>query len=296
MSMYQLETRASNLTEISIILTLRPHWDRGPRRIKLPGIINENGDASRRMILHSCWKQGQIQAESLIPGGRETLAKCGLDKSFNILAPFGKSLVNAPDTTDAFEPEPNLFRPSPDETNAPDPEPFYDADGDIEDAMAIENPRNKNHSPHIIVDGKKLSKASILSQLMQGRSVCLSRDRIRRIVGIPALKQSTSCLITTDESLGVAALRIGNPIVAPVACEEKIFLAVGQVNRIIAGSQDTDSIVLELLSDARTRIPSRSYDFFLKRKRNSPRADTTGVGHYPPKRSVQMSREFSSSR
>ncbi|KAJ7264644.1 hypothetical protein C8J57DRAFT_1230418 [Mycena rebaudengoi] len=182
MSMYQLETWASNLTEISIILALRPHWDRGPRRIKLPGIINENGDVNASctgdlhvasVILHSCWKQGQIQAESLIPGGRETSAKCGLDKSFNILAPFGKSLVNAPDTTDAFEPEPNLFRPSPDETNAPDPEPFYDADGDIEDAMAIENPRNKNHSPHIIVDGKKLSKASILSQLMQGRDILL---------------------------------------------------------------------------------------------------------------------------
>ncbi|KAJ7238682.1 hypothetical protein C8J57DRAFT_998779, partial [Mycena rebaudengoi] len=30
--------------------------------------------------------------------------------------------------------------------------------------------------------------------------------------------------------------------------------AVGQVNRIVVGSQDADSIVLELLSDAGTRV------------------------------------------
>ncbi|KAJ7834961.1 hypothetical protein B0H14DRAFT_3708784 [Mycena olivaceomarginata] len=32
----QFASRASNLTEVNIILGLKPHWDRGPRRLKLP--------------------------------------------------------------------------------------------------------------------------------------------------------------------------------------------------------------------------------------------------------------------
>ncbi|KAJ7106157.1 hypothetical protein C8R44DRAFT_834354 [Mycena epipterygia] len=66
---YQLSTRASNLTE-----------DRGPRRIKLPAIINERGDVSDKadhispasctgdlqvatVVPHSVWNQGRLIAE-----------------------------------------------------------------------------------------------------------------------------------------------------------------------------------------------------------------------------------------
>ncbi|KAJ7485960.1 hypothetical protein FB451DRAFT_1433109 [Mycena latifolia] len=186
---YQLSTRASNLTEVSIILALRPHWDRGPRRIKLPAIINEKGDVSPKadhispascigdlhvapVVLHSCWMEGRRAVEGMIPGSRETLARCAARPSFDMLSPFGHLLVN--------------------------PEPFYDADGDIEDAIAIEKPRNKNHSPHVTVDGKKVSKASILSRLMQGRSVRLSTDRTRRVAGVPAFKSPSNSLVTGD--------------------------------------------------------------------------------------------------
>ncbi|KAF8214787.1 hypothetical protein K438DRAFT_1484398, partial [Mycena galopus ATCC 62051] len=43
---YQLCTRASHLTESSIILASRPHWDRSPCHLRLPMIINEAGDIS----------------------------------------------------------------------------------------------------------------------------------------------------------------------------------------------------------------------------------------------------------
>ncbi|KAJ7246639.1 hypothetical protein C8J57DRAFT_1081377 [Mycena rebaudengoi] len=268
---YQLGTRASNLTEISIILAIRPHWDRGPRRLKLRAIINEKGDVDAKadhispasctgnlhvkdIVLHSCWKQGRRKAESYIPGGRETLEKCALDPSFNILSPFGRLLVNVPDAEDAFEPDPKLFRPSPDEENAPAPDSFYDPAGDLEDAIAIAEPRTKNYSPHVLVDGKKVSKATILSQMTKGRSIRLSRDRTRRVARVSAFLAPTHSLITTDASFDVPTLRIGNPIAALVTCEEQIFLAVGQVNRIVLGSEDTDSVALNLLYDAGTKI------------------------------------------
>ncbi|KAJ7083913.1 hypothetical protein C8R43DRAFT_1082866 [Mycena crocata] len=271
---YQLGTRASNLTEIQIILSLRPHWDRGPRRIRLPAIINENGDVSVKadhvspasctgdlhvanIVLNACWKEGRKKIEDFIPGGRETLLKGKRDyPDFDMLHPFGKPLFKAPpDPEEAFAPDLNLLRPAPDETNRAEPEPFYDAEGDIEDAIAIHKPRNEKHSPHVLVDGKKVSKASILSQLMQGRSVRISTDRTRRVAGIPAFKSSsTSGLITSDVSLDAACVRIGNPIATLVTCEERIFLAVAHINRIVFGTEDRDSILLDLLYDAGTKI------------------------------------------
>ncbi|KAJ7679570.1 hypothetical protein DFH06DRAFT_1291154 [Mycena polygramma] len=199
---YQFSTRASNLTEISVILAKRPRWDRGPRRLKLPAVINENGDVSAKadhvspaswlgdlhvanVVLHSCWMEGRLKAEGIIPGGREMLARCAQNPSFDIFTPLGHSLVRAVDGSldpaDAFAPDPALSRPSPDEQNAPEAEPFYDAEG----FGAFKAP-------------------------------------------------SANGLITTDTTAGAPSLRVGNPIAALVSCEERIYLAVGQVNRILS--------------------------------------------------------------
>ncbi|KAJ7927104.1 hypothetical protein B0H13DRAFT_1554741, partial [Mycena leptocephala] len=73
--MYQLSTRAPNLTEASMILASRPHRDRSLRRLKLPIIINEDGEISvnvdhitpaarkgdlhvKNVILLTAWRQG----------------------------------------------------------------------------------------------------------------------------------------------------------------------------------------------------------------------------------------------
>ncbi|KAK6991443.1 hypothetical protein R3P38DRAFT_3331690 [Favolaschia claudopus] len=81
---YQLCTRISNLTEASIILASRPHWDRSPRRLRLPMIINEAGEISahadqitpaawkgdvhvRNVSLLTAWVHGRQLAEELIP-------------------------------------------------------------------------------------------------------------------------------------------------------------------------------------------------------------------------------------
>ncbi|KAJ7464012.1 hypothetical protein FB451DRAFT_1492107 [Mycena latifolia] len=270
---YQLAGRASNLTEISKILTLRPHWDRGPRRLQLPAIINEKGDISKKsdhvspasvvgdvrvstVVLHGCWKSGRKIAEAVTPGGKDALARCEDVPGFDILSPFGKLLVNAADAVDAFEPDPDLFRPAPTEANPPESEPSNCNDTDIDDMLAIDDStRNKKHSPHLFIDGKKVSKATILSNLMQGRSARLSTDRTRRVAGITAFNHaSTNDLITFDGPLGAPSLRIGNPIVTMVYCEDNLFLAIGQVNQIIFGSQETESISLDLLPDTGTKI------------------------------------------
>ncbi|KAJ7604917.1 hypothetical protein FB45DRAFT_1149799, partial [Roridomyces roridus] len=268
---YQLANRASNVTEVSVILGLRPHWDRGPRRLKLPAIINEQGEVGTKadhvsptswlgdvhvanVGLHACWMDGREVAEEFLPEAKPLLARCDRNPSVNILSPFGHILVGAPDAEDAFEPDAELFRPDPEEENDPEVDSFYTPDGDFEDEIAIEIPRKK--SPHITFEGKMYSKATILSQMMQGRSPRMSTDRLRRVAGMTAFKSESApgSLITTDIGLGDPALRIGNPIATLVHCEGRDFLAIAQINRINCGTQDVDTLLLDLVSDAGTKV------------------------------------------
>ncbi|KAJ7497922.1 hypothetical protein B0H11DRAFT_1671750, partial [Mycena galericulata] len=175
---YQLNGRASNLTEVSKILALRPDWDRGPKRLHLPAIINANGEVSKKsdhvspaswvgdvhvstVVPHGCWKGVRKIAEELVPEGAEILKNCAKVPSFDILSPFGKPLVDVPDHPNAFEPDPELFRPSdsPADSNSAEPKPSHSNNTDIDDMIAIdESMHNNKFSPHIISEGKKVSK------------------------------------------------------------------------------------------------------------------------------------------
>ncbi|KAJ7468833.1 hypothetical protein B0H11DRAFT_1731985 [Mycena galericulata] len=90
---------------------------------------------------------------------------------------------------------------------------------------------------------------------MQGRSARLSTDRTRRVAGITAFNNSSPTdLITFGRPLGTPSLRLGNPIATLVECEDRVFLAVAQVNNIIFGSRETESIPLALLPDGGTKV------------------------------------------
>ncbi|KAJ7455119.1 hypothetical protein FB451DRAFT_1049058, partial [Mycena latifolia] len=287
----QLSSRASNLTEVYIILGLKPHWDRGPRRIKLHAVINEQGEVSRNadhvsptswigdlhvanVLPHACWLAGRFAAEGIITTGQETLRQCALVPGFDILSPFGELLVNTPDPDVAFEVDPELIRlASPlsnEEVQEPEPlaSPSDDAPEDFEDVLAIHDTGPKKYSPHVDVAGKKVSKASILKDLMQNRAPRLSTDRTKRVAN-----QSTGSHITFDNPTGAPALRIGNPIATMVECEGQEFLAVGQVNNIILGSRALDSIVLDLLPDPATKISYQILQLIPSDSEDSPTAE-----------------------
>ncbi|KAJ7700182.1 hypothetical protein B0H16DRAFT_1441414 [Mycena metata] len=271
---YQLAGRASNLTEVSKILSLRPHWDRGPKRLKLPAVINANGDISKTadhvsppswigdvrvstVVPHGCWIAGRKIAEGLVAGGKETLERCAATPGFDMFTPLGRMLVGAQDPEAAFEPDAELFRPAPDEVNqSPESQPESSSGNDIDDMLAMDDStRVTKHSPHLIIAGKKVSKATVLSNFMQGRSARLSTDRTRRVAGIAAFNNSSADgLFTFDGPLGTPSLRLGNPVVTMVKCEELMFLAIGLVSSIKFGAQETESIPLDLLPDGGTKV------------------------------------------
>ncbi|KAF8172521.1 hypothetical protein K438DRAFT_1772565 [Mycena galopus ATCC 62051] len=198
----QLAGRASNLTEVYIILGLKPHWDRGPRRLKLPAVINERGDVSSQVdhispaswigdlhvadvVLQTCWIADRIKVEQMIPTAREQFQKCARIPGFDILSPFGEILVGKLDVETAFEIDADLlaWSNSRPEIQLAHPSESVEIDDDIiedfEDVLAIHelSAQARKHSPHVLVNGKKVSKASILKDLMRNRTPRLSTDR-----------------------------------------------------------------------------------------------------------------------
>ncbi|KAJ7663740.1 hypothetical protein DFH06DRAFT_986394, partial [Mycena polygramma] len=196
---YQLSTRASHLTETSIILASRPGWDRSPRRLRLPMIINEAGDLSpnadhitpaswkgdvhvKNVTLQTTWLLGKKLAEDLIPHGRQILARAQ-EMGYDIFSPLGNSLVHYIDqeSPEDFEVDPALLSSgnvdaqlgapavstAPDSTAAEDTDPTavpdasYSPDGDIEDALAIAEPQD-TFSTQIEINGKLIPKSKAL--------------------------------------------------------------------------------------------------------------------------------------
>ncbi|KAK6988817.1 hypothetical protein R3P38DRAFT_3442955 [Favolaschia claudopus] len=254
----QLAGRASNLTEVSVILALKPEWDRGPRRLKLPAVINERGDVSSKAdhISPASWI-GDVHVAGLIPGANEHFDRCSQIAKFDILSPFGELLVGKPDAESAFEIDPELLvegttDPVDDDSTSNPAHPnslpqsgdiLDDGIEDFDDVLAIHDAENTKHSPHIVVDVKQMSKASILKDLMQHRSPRLSTDRTKRVAGIAAFSNSSKPhhdQIAFDNN-AAPSLRIGNPIAT-------------LVNTIILGTQPMDSILLDLLPDRGTKI------------------------------------------
>ncbi|KAJ7104452.1 hypothetical protein B0H15DRAFT_795200 [Mycena belliarum] len=288
----QLASRSSNLTEVVIILANRPQWDASPRRLKLPTIINAAGEIGRnadhinpaswkgdthvgRVTLLTSWRQGRKIAEGLIPHAAGFLRTARPE--VGIFAPLGHDLIRyldeAPPEED-FELDPDLlpFNPGGSDSdfgaNIDDscpseelarpvvlsPDSSYTPEGDIEDALAISEPQG-TFSPHMLIDGKKITKARALSGMMRYRGIRSSTDRLKRVAGLPSFSPAMhSGLMTSDSALGTPSIRIGNPVALLVSCESQLFLAVAQVNDLMLTSAHVQAIPLQQLLDSSAKV------------------------------------------
>ncbi|KAJ7734187.1 hypothetical protein DFH07DRAFT_967734 [Mycena maculata] len=247
----QLGSRCSNLTEVGLILAGQPNWDRSPRRLKLPMIINEAGYINcnadhinpaswkgdthvRDVTLLTAWKQGRRKAEDFVPQGASFLSKSARTPGVGIFSPLGHSLVPSldDDSPDDFALDPDLIpdvaeagtdsdleTPSVSGDIPRDSQPngsvdvSYTPDGDIKDALAIAEPTGK-FLLHMLINEKKISKAKALSRM-------------------PSFMPTMHSGMMTDSALGAPSIQIGNPVALVVYCEEQLFLAVAQVNDLM---------------------------------------------------------------
>ncbi|KAH9009043.1 hypothetical protein EDB85DRAFT_1903531 [Lactarius pseudohatsudake] len=273
--MLQLGSRASGLTEVAAILAEHPEWDYGTRRLSLPVFSKDTWEFTSKadhinprdwrgnvsvanVNLHTCWLLGRKQAENLIPDAEAILGtlSCSIPP-IDMLSPFGELMVNQRDEIEEVSEELEEDARSPSPQSVP-----YTHEGDIEDAIADEAPRN-NGSSEILIQGQKTTKAKALRHRMANHRSRSSTDRLKRVQQLPcfdAVSRATDADIITssDGALGAPSLRIGNPIAVLVRCDGLVVLAVAQVNRLkFAGRDDLDELPIHLLADPTARVDSQ---------------------------------------
>ncbi|KAH9027882.1 hypothetical protein EDB85DRAFT_2170547 [Lactarius pseudohatsudake] len=300
----QLGSRAPGLTEVALILAEHPEWDLGPRRLTLPRITKDaqageitskfnhispkdwRGDTTvARVNIHSCWLLGRQQAIKCIPDAGHVFKQLLAEgtPNINMLSLLGTLLVNHRDpehdngdNTDDFardlgpEPEGPEHIPSDAMQNANISRTAlslplsYTHNGDLEDAIADEMPRN-NVDSTIIVQGQKTSKVKALRHRMASRTTRSSTDRLRRVQNIPCFGPTSTGIAESDPWSGSITpcddttlgptLCVGNPVALLVRCGTIVVLAVAQVNRLWFASQSNlDELAVHLLADPTAKV------------------------------------------
>jgi hypothetical protein len=278
--MLQLGSRASGLTEVGVILAEHPEWDYGKRRLTLPVFSKEEGNFTSKadhinprdwrgdvsvakVNLHTCWLLGRKKAGEIIPDLETALGALAGDESVDMLSPLGRLLVNQRDESD-IEDTLGLADPPPVEQDSRSTPPSlpYAHEGDLEDALADQAPRNDVTS-EIVIQGQKTSKAKALRHRLAYQAGRSSTDRLKRVQQVPCFEAESSVIdtnpiIPTSSLLGTPSLRIGNPVAILVKCEEMIVMAIAQVNRLKFAARDNLlELPIHLLTDPTAKVDAQ---------------------------------------
>ncbi|KAK7037110.1 hypothetical protein R3P38DRAFT_2771124 [Favolaschia claudopus] len=242
----QLANRASGLAEIAAGEVLDSRFDASWR-----------GDVDvRNVTLLTCWVRGRELIEDFIPATREVFERMAA-QGVDIFSPCGKPLLEAYDEEDIEAAYAALTveakYPAAASEEILQSEPTYAGEDDIEDAMAVEEPRG-GFETHLTVNGSNLTKAKALRLAMAGLiAPRASTDRTKRVASIPC-HEDTGIYDEGAPILGGPCLRIENPICVLVRCEERLFLSIGAINRMSWGSEKVQEISIDMLADGETKI------------------------------------------
>ncbi|KAJ7114226.1 hypothetical protein C8R44DRAFT_984314 [Mycena epipterygia] len=264
----QLKDRLRGTTEVSTILAKYPHWDRGPRRLRLPAMTREftqlpdrvdhikpasvRGDMRVQQATPlTCWNRGRRMIENDCPWAVDILKTLDATPGIDILNPFGKLSF---DDLDADE---------DDETDITSGStiPAHPLSTELEDAAEEElnavdsgsqmrTPTTFSHS--ITMGGQSVRKARALSQRLKYGSQKTSTDRTRRVAGIARHSVTSaidSGIVQFDSVFGGPCLMISDVVATLVRCENRIFLCLGEVNGIYLNSESLDSLGLDVLPE-----------------------------------------------
>jgi hypothetical protein len=265
LDLLQLGLRLTGTTEVSTILAKYPHWDRAPRRLKLPSLrvskdglsvhahadhINPaswQGDVKVSCItLQTCWKLGRLRIEEDFPSLKNILHEI-TESSFDILSPLGKDLITASHDTDEYD-------DTLDNTTAGVPPPSKDRPPgpDLEDAIAEELPSEKR-SLCFEIDGKQVYKARYLNQAFEIFKKPGSTDRLKRVANVLryASKSTTDYdnVLADDPLLGRDVVQMDSPIATLICCSGQLFLCIGEVIDIVIDFRHADQVATEFLTE-----------------------------------------------
>ena len=233
----QLGSHASGLTEVTMILALHPEWDCSPRQLTLQAMTKEMEDftykvdhlnpaswhgnvAVKDVNLHTCWLLGRQKAVDLIPKARSVFESAEAKGDINFLSPFGSVLVNMQDDEDGSYDCSELQTEYPIDNIDPPSDPPSIAssnsrptlDGDLEDAIAEEIPREPISS-EVLINGKPISKPAALCRQLLHQLNHASTDCLCQVQEVLCFNSSAPALLpgenmVQDSDLGEHVYRL----------------------------------------------------------------------------------------
>jgi len=244
------------------------------------------------VVLSACWSSGRRSAELVLQEAEmsppfERMIQTG---GYDILSPFGQSKMMLVDGTlfageeeeteeehdlgssanavpqSSSEQQGNLPDNSPSQaTPATVPEPSSDADlePDFDDAAGITDARNFStkapYDPWVLVDGKKVHKATVLRLYSNPLAASDSKDRLKRVRGFSQYNENVIGVPTAVVSSGNPnevddILCVQDPALTLVRCNKKVFLAVFQILGIRVDGKNVQSLPVTHIHEPNVRI------------------------------------------
>ncbi|KAJ7256659.1 hypothetical protein C8J57DRAFT_1437007 [Mycena rebaudengoi] len=244
----QLADRLRSTVEVAAILAKHPHWDRTPRRLRLPPmtrdsrILSEHSNhikPSLEVTPLTCWNGGRRLVEDECPWATAILRELDTTPGIDILSPFGKIVFDNVDPDDNEDEEIEtmsgpVLPPHPLSTVLEDA-----AEEELESLIgAPQIPSAVSHS--ITVDGTLVRKSRALSQ------------RLKYVAGISRHSNTSildSGMTEFDSIFGGPCLMISDVVATLLRCEGRVFLCIGEVNAIHLDSESLDSLGLDVFPE-----------------------------------------------
>ncbi|KAF8962782.1 hypothetical protein BDZ97DRAFT_2020851, partial [Flammula alnicola] len=288
----QLASRLAGTTEISNILAKYPHWDRAPRRLKLPVLSRESKELHDRsdhikpaswrgnvklkdLSLQTSWKRGRQLVEKdcsfIIP----ILHKLENTPNVDMLSPLGVLLFDVPLAEDDIDE--SLEFPAPESsTNTPSNATMSttatetrieveDALGELAagDAIAADAPQTRVLvESKVLIGSSFISKSRALSRFSKYRVTASSTDRLRRVQAVERYVQNKATSAHEPRASSPPAmdeaqmLVISDPVTTVLSSESKLWLCIGEVNSLKIDGQSVDYVGFDMLAE---RTVSVSY-------------------------------------
>lgn len=269
--MLQLSTRLGHVSECANILARYPHWDRSPRRLRLPtleglrkssheidhvNVASWEGDVCvKNVVLLTCWHAGLELAAEGDPLFMERMQDRRRSGNVDILSPLGTLMLRTDGTFDYNDDTLRSALMSDSTPATTGSELSASATLDVEDAAGLSSTTNstRRNDAFIQVDGKKIHKATALKTLFMHMSRESSTDRTRRVMGLDKYAVNTTYpnIYQSDDfdTSPENHLHIQDPAVTLVRCDGYVFLAVIMVSGIKKGNEVLSHIPIPTLRE-----------------------------------------------
>ena len=275
LDMLSLVSRLSGCAEVSNILAKYPHWDRAPRRLKLPTLSRDStqlpnrsdhikpaawrGDVHvKNVSLQTSWRRGARLVEEECPFLVPILKELEKDPNIDIFSPFGSLLVNIPlGDDDEDESQEDFVIPEVQAENSAENPRTMDADIQVEVEESFSQLTRDSEaaseglaiSPTVLIKGKEVSKARALAQFSKYQKIASSTDRLKRVQQQAQYSTSLNPDLPQQSQSEQLVLAISDPIASLLSSDNRIWLCVGEVNGLKIDGKLAEYIPHELLPE-----------------------------------------------